>query len=138
MNLILDALAVDKGKEVQIYAQDRNGSDVSFTLSKKDYTTAKTILTNGIRVDELHNVITPHDIVGYLYESNPEAQNVMIDVEVQRGIRNKTKDTSRMVAYGGAFATIIMAMCIFYLVVVKDPAGAADVASNAASGLTVT
>lgn len=138
MSLILDALAVDKGKEVQIYAQDRNGSDVSFTLSKKDYTTAKTILTNGIKVDELHNVITPHDIVGYLYESNPEAQNVMIDVEVQRGIRNKMKDTSRMVAYGGAFATIIMAMCIFYLVVVKDPAQAAEVASNAASGITVT
>ena len=138
MSLILDALAVDKGKEVQIYAQDRNGSDVSFILSKKDYTTAKTILTNGVRVDELHNVITPHDIVGYLYESNPEAQNVMIDVEVQRGIRNKMKDTSRMVAYGGTISMIIMAMIVFYLAVVKDPAGAADVANNAAAGMTVT
>ena len=136
--LITDALAVDNGKEVLIKAIDRNGYDVSFTLPKDDYLVAKSILTNGIDVKHLSNVITPHDIVGYLYESNPESQNVMVDVEVQRGIRNRMKDAGRAVAYAGGAAAVIMALVIFYLAVVKDPSAAADVASSAANGVSIT
>lgn len=139
--IINDAIAVDMGNEVLIRSVDRHGMDVSFSLKKQEYEMAKNILINGIGVDKLSNTITPHDIVGYLYESNPESQNVMVDVEVQRGIRQKAKDVGKMVAYGGAFATIIMAMVIFYLAVVKDPSAAVDVVNSAtgaaSSGVTV-
>lgn len=134
--LINNAIAVDMGKEVLIRSMDRNGDDVSFTLKKDEYELARHILVNGINADKLSNVITPHDIVGYLYESNPESQNVMVDVEVQRGLRQQKKDIGKTIAYAGGFATIIMAMVIFYLAIVKDPAAAGEVASNAA-GMTV-
>jgi len=134
--LINESVAVDMGKEVLIRSMDRNGDDVSFTLKKEEYELARSVLINGVGIEKLSNVISPHDIVGYLYESNPESQNVMVDVEVQRGLRQSKKDVGRLVAYAGGFATIIMAMVIFYLAVVKDPGAAAEVASNAA-GVTV-
>lgn len=135
--VIASALAIDYDKEVHILAYDRNGYDVSFRLKKEDYTTVRTILKNGVPVTELRNVITPCDIVNYLYEANPEAQNVMVDVEVQRGKRGIDANLKTAAIAVGGFATIIMAMVIFYLAVVKDPSGAANMANTAANTIAI-
>ncbi|MDK2948513.1 MAG: hypothetical protein PWQ63_1673, partial [Methanolobus sp.] len=128
--LIVDSYAVDYGKTVKVFATDRNGDDVSFTLTKEEYNAARTILTEGIPVKDLRAVITPSDIVGFLYEANPEAQNVMVETEVNRGLRAlKNKLLNNPIAVGGGIAAVIMAMVIFYLAVVKDPSAAASVAS---------
>lgn len=136
-SLIAKCIAVDCGKTVEFKAKDRSGYNVDFTLTKDEYLAARSVLTNGVLVTDLRNVITPQDIVNYLYEANPESQNVMVDVEVDRGIRNKLKSYNQSIIAIGGFATIIMAMVIFYLAVVKDPTAVSNVVDTVASGASV-
>src|SRR6056297_2782474 len=120
MSVIRDSFAVDLGKEVKVFVTDRNGYDVSFILTKDEYIAAINILQEGIEVQNIRRVITPSDIVGYLYEANPEAQNVMVEVEVNRGLRAlKNKLLNNPMVAAGGFATIIIALVIFYLAVIK-------------------
>lgn len=137
MGVISSSVAVDYGKEVMVIAYDRSGYDVSFRLKKEEYNTVRSILQNGIPVTEIRNVITPNAIINYLYEANPEAQNVMVDIEVERGLRGTNANLKTAAIAIGGFATIIMAMVIFYLAVVQNPDAAASMASTAADTIQV-
>lgn len=136
-DLITYSLAVDLGKDVRIIARDNVGDDVSFTITKDEYRVVKKALTVGVDVSKLRNVITPSDIIGFLYETNPEAMNVMVDVEVQRGLRQKLNGYTPAIVGAGIFATIILAMAIAYLMVTNGAGGGVvEAAQNTAGAIS--
>lgn len=128
-----NAIAIDHGDTVIL-----RDSEISYTLTKKEYTTAKDIVTNGIEADKLSRVITPHDIVGYLNESNPEAQSVRTEVAVQRALKNKVKDNAHIIAIGGTVFICALAVIMIYLVIGRDTGGAAAAAQTAAQTAAVS
>ena len=130
----MNNFAVDFGDSVLI-----KSNKVSYTLSKDEYNYVKTILDNGIKLDNTSMVITPHDIAGFLNESNPEAENVVTEVSIMRALKGAGKENFKIIAWAFAFFMVIMGFVIAYVVITNDAGSSLSAAANtAASGVSIT
>jgi hypothetical protein len=130
----MDNIAVDLGNTVFI-----RSDKVQYTLTKEEYNYANQILQKGIPLDKTSLIINPHDIVSYLNESNPEAENVVTEVSIMRALKGAGKENFKIIAWGFAFFIMIIGFILAYVVITQDAGSSLGaVAGNAASGVTIT
>lgn len=133
MSELPETVAVDCGDTVLVHSDK-----ITYTLSKEEYEYAKSVMTYGIDMDQLSPIINVHDIIGYLNESNPEAEQVVTEREVSMALRSQKAQNLNIIAYGVAVFMAAMAVIAIYVVFTSGDGGSAGtIAQSAASTLTV-
>ena len=116
--------------------------DVEFTMKKKDYDFVKDILTDGISLDELSPIIRPCDIIGYLEETNPEAEKNVVETEVTMSKRNVfSKEQLTLMSIGVLIFMAMIGLGALYILVsasTGDGGGTTAAASTAASSISLS
>nr|WP_321496332.1 hypothetical protein [uncultured Methanolobus sp.] len=107
--------------------------DVRFSMTRKDYDYVKGVLRSGVPLEDLNPVIRPSDIIGYLEESNPEAENNVVETEVTIAKRSVSKEDIRILAIGTTIFLALIGLAAFYIIVSHDSGSGASAAATAAN-----
>jgi hypothetical protein len=134
MNHDLDEqpIAVIDGDKVFLLSKD-----VEYTLTYEEFEYAKAVLEHGIDKQYLNNIIRPCDIIGYLFETNPEAENVVVEEEVSIAKRSMDKDSIRIMTFAFAALLVIIGGAIAYMMISDGGSSAPAAVSTATSGLSL-
>jgi hypothetical protein len=107
--------------------------DVRFMMTRTDYDYVKGVLRSGVPLEDLNPVIRPSDIIGYLEESNPEAENNVVETEVTIAKRSVSKEDIRILAIGTTIFLALIGLAAFYIIISHDSGSGASAAATAAN-----
>lgn len=129
----MSSLAVDQGKTVLIISDD-----VTYTVTKEEYTKVKDIFTYGIDEDEVSCIIRPHDIIGYLEETNPEAQHNALESAVMIAKRQMKDELTVKFVWAFIILALILGSAIAYTIISGSTTGSeAGIVESAGNAVTI-
>lgn len=127
-----DAIAVIDDDKVYIMADN-----IEYVLTKSEYDYALAVLTHGIDIQYLSNVIRPCDIIGYLNETNPEAENVVVEEECSIAKRQGDRENMKFISIGFAALLVLIGAGFLYMMI-SDGGSSASTTASAAAGISFT
>lgn len=122
------SLAIEDGNDVIIVSDD-----VEYRIPREVYDYVKAVMDKGVPLEDVNPVIRPSDIIGYLEEVNPEAQNVVVEREVAVAQRQANKQNIQILAIGATLFMLLIGLGALYILVSGSSGGTGGVVS-AASG----
>lgn len=125
----MDCIAIDDGDNVIIIS-----NDVKYSIPREDYDYVQDVMRRGVPLTDLNPVVSPSAIIGYLEESNPEAQNVVCEKEAAIAARAANKQNMQILSIGAAMFMLLIGLGALYILVTQTGGGGAEAAAGAASG----